>query len=117
MMVCRWTRCCSPRLQLRANQRRCVMSSCDSKVPVLGSIAATGVESAVRRCCATTSCVAVNEVQTLTGNEGSTMTIPVDLEAQILRYHHVEKWRAGTIARQLRVHRDTVIRVLMQAGL
>ena len=29
------------------------------------------------------------------------MTIPPDLEAQILRYHHVEKWRAGTIARQL----------------
>jgi len=28
------------------------------------------------------------------------MTIPPDLEAQILRYHHVEKWRAGTIARQ-----------------
>jgi transposase len=45
------------------------------------------------------------------------MTIPVDLEAQILRYHHVEKWRAGTIARQLRVHRDTVMRVLTQAGL
>ena len=48
----------------------------------------------------------------MTGNEGSTMTIPPDLEAQILRYHHVEKWRAGTIARQLRVHYDTVLRVL-----
>jgi transposase len=45
------------------------------------------------------------------------MTIPPDLEAQILRYHHVEKWRPGTIARQLRVHRDTVMRVLAQAGL
>ena len=29
------------------------------------------------------------------------MTIPPDLEAQILRYYHVEKWRVGTIARQL----------------
>lgn len=45
------------------------------------------------------------------------MTIPPDLEAHILRYHHVEKWRAGTIARQLHVHRDTVMRVLLQAGL
>lgn len=45
------------------------------------------------------------------------MTIPPDLEAQILRYHHVEKWRVGTIARQLHVHRDTVQRVLAQASL
>ena len=45
------------------------------------------------------------------------MTIPPDLEAQILRYHHVEKWRVGTIARQLRVHHETVVRVLSQAGL
>lgn len=45
------------------------------------------------------------------------MTIPPDLEAQILRYYHVEKWRVGTIARQLRVHPETVARVLAQAGL
>ena len=45
------------------------------------------------------------------------MTIPPDLEAQILRYHHVEKWRVGTIARQLHVHHGTVMRVLAQAGL
>ena len=45
------------------------------------------------------------------------MTIPPDIEAQILRYYHVEKWRVGTIAKQLRVHRDTVDRVLAQAGL
>jgi transposase len=50
-------------------------------------------------------------------NKGSTMTIPPDLEAQILRYHHVEKWRAGTIARHLHVHYDAVVRVLSQAGL
>jgi hypothetical protein len=37
-------------------------------------------------------------------------------EAQILRYH-VEKWRYGTIARQLHLHRGTVQRVLAQAGL
>jgi transposase len=45
------------------------------------------------------------------------MTIPPDLEAQILRYYHVEKWRAGTIATQLGVHRNTVLRVVGQAGL
>jgi transposase len=45
------------------------------------------------------------------------VTIPPNLEAQILRYYHVEKWHNGTIARQLRVHTDTVARVLAQAGL
>ena len=45
------------------------------------------------------------------------MTIPPDIEAQILRYYHAERWRVGTIAKQLRVHRDTVARVLAQAGL
>src|SRR5258708_32594387 len=45
------------------------------------------------------------------------MSIGVELEAQILRYYHVEKWRCGTIARQLHVHRGTVQRVLAQAGL
>jgi transposase len=45
------------------------------------------------------------------------VTISPELEAQILRYYHVERWRIGTIARQLRVHPDTVTRVLTQAGL
>jgi len=45
------------------------------------------------------------------------VTISPELEAQILRYHHVEKWRPGTIARQLHVHYGTVARVLAQAGL
>jgi transposase len=45
------------------------------------------------------------------------MTIRPELEAQILRYYHVEKWRIGTIARQLHVHHGTVTRVLAQAGL
>jgi transposase len=40
-----------------------------------------------------------------------------NIEAQILRYYHAEHWRIGTIAKQLRVHRDTVTRVLAQAGL
>jgi transposase len=45
------------------------------------------------------------------------MVIPADIEAQILRYYHVEKWTTGTIARQLHVHHNVVRRVLAQAGL
>ncbi|MCV2369075.1 IS21 family transposase [Roseateles oligotrophus] len=44
------------------------------------------------------------------------MTIAPDLAAQILRLHNAEKWRVGTIARQLHVHRDTVRRVLAASG-
>ncbi len=43
--------------------------------------------------------------------------IPRHLEAEILRLHTVEGWRIGTLCRQLRVHRDTVRRVLSQAGI
>ena len=45
------------------------------------------------------------------------MTIGPELEARILRFYYVEKWRINTIARQLRVHHSTVQRVLAQAGL
>jgi transposase len=45
------------------------------------------------------------------------MVTPPDIEAQILRYHHVEKWTIGTIAEQLHVHHSVVRRVLAQAGL
>ena len=42
------------------------------------------------------------------------MTISEELEANILRYYHVEKWRVGTIARQLKIHHSVVSRVLRQ---
>ena len=45
------------------------------------------------------------------------MVMPPDIEAQILRYYHAEKWTVGTIARQLHVHHSVVRRVLAQAGL
>ena len=45
------------------------------------------------------------------------MALTPELEAQILRYYHAEHWRVGTIAAQLHLHRDTVARVLAQAGL
>ena len=42
------------------------------------------------------------------------MTIPLELAARIERLYTVEHWRVGTIARQLHVHRDTVLRVLRE---
>ena len=44
------------------------------------------------------------------------MAINAELEANILRLHYVEKWRIGTIAKQLKVHHYVVKRVLNQAG-
>ena len=45
------------------------------------------------------------------------MVTPPDIEAQILRLYHAEKWTMGTIARQLHIHHSVVRRVLAQAGL
>jgi transposase len=45
------------------------------------------------------------------------MVTPTEIEAQILRYYHAEKWTIGTIATQLHVHHSVVQRVLAQAGL
>jgi transposase len=42
--------------------------------------------------------------------------ISADLEAHILRLHHAEKWKIGTIAAQLHVHHSVVKRVLYQSG-
>lgn len=43
--------------------------------------------------------------------------IPKETEAAIVRLFHAEKWKIGTIATQLGVHRDSVRRVLSQNGL
>jgi hypothetical protein len=45
------------------------------------------------------------------------MTISKEQQAQILRFHHAEKWRVGTIARQLGLHHARADRVVSQAGL
>ena len=45
------------------------------------------------------------------------MTISKETEALNLRYAHAEKWRVGTIVKQLSVHHSTVTRVLEQNGL
>lgn len=39
-----------------------------------------------------------------------------ELETEVLRLYHAEHWPIGTLARQLHIHRDTVRRVLGQAG-
>jgi transposase len=44
------------------------------------------------------------------------MTISEELKAHILRYHHVEQWRVGTISSQLGVHHTTIKRVLSETG-
>lgn len=44
------------------------------------------------------------------------MAISDELKAKILRYYHVEKWRIGTIVRQLNIHHTTIKRVLSNTG-
>ena len=44
------------------------------------------------------------------------MAIAKKTRAEILRLYHVEKWKIGTIVRQLGVHRYTVERALADAG-
>jgi transposase len=39
-----------------------------------------------------------------------------ELEAEILRLHHVEKWRPGTIANHLGIHHSVVARVVTEEG-
>jgi len=45
------------------------------------------------------------------------MTVTNDIEAKILRFYHVEKWRVGTISRELAIHHSVVERVLSQTGI
>jgi len=75
-----------------------------------------GATAAVRISFAKTFCAAAGFLEPLPGEE-LIMTISPEVEAQILRYYHAEKWTAGTIAAQLRVHHTAVARVLSQAGL
>jgi transposase len=42
--------------------------------------------------------------------------IPPEKEAEVLRLHHAEHWKIGTIATQLGLHHTTVRRVLAQQG-
>lgn len=44
------------------------------------------------------------------------MAISEDVRAKVLRYHHVEKWRVGTISHQLGIHHTTVKRILAETG-
>lgn len=44
------------------------------------------------------------------------MAISDELRSNILRYYHAEKWKVGTIARQLKVHHSVVSKLLKQTG-
>src|SRR5487761_2690706 len=46
-----------------------------------------------------------------TGRGQRAMVTPPDIEAQILRYYHAERWTTGTLAQQLHVHHSVVRRV------
>jgi transposase len=80
---------------------------------------AIGVGGAVRLSSARDFRAAAAAAETIGDTTGrdAAMVTPPDIEAQILRYHHVEKWTIGTIAEQLHVHHSVVRRVLAQAGL
>jgi transposase len=78
----------------------------------IGAAGAVAISSA-RDFCAAGPIVACSD----TNGRDATMVTSPDIEAQILRYYHAEKWTIGTISRQLRVHPDVVQRVLAQAGL
>lgn len=45
------------------------------------------------------------------------MTISKETEAEILRLFHAEKWKRGTIARQLHIHHGAIDRVLTRNGI
>jgi transposase len=80
---------------------------------------AIGAGGGVRTSSAKVFCVAAVTVEAGDDRTGwnAAMVTPPDIEAQILRYYHAEKWTMGTIARQLHVHYSVVDRVLAQAGL
>src|SRR5579863_6685739 len=81
---------------------------------------ATGAVAAACRSSGKGSCVAAGVIASVldtTGRGSHAMVTPREIEAQILRYYHAEKWTIGTIAGQLHVHHSVVRRVLAQAGL
>ncbi len=80
---------------------------------VTGAVAGSRIGSAMGSWAA----ASVVEAWRDTTGQDPNMVIAPDIEAQILRYHHAEKWTVGTIARQLHVHHSVVRRVLAQAGL
>jgi len=86
-----------------------------------GGLACTviGAGGAVRTSSVKGSCAAAAVVEACHDTIGrdTAMVTPPDIEARILRLYHAEKWRIGTIARQLHVHYSVVGRVLAQAGL
>src|ERR1019366_6013595 len=108
-MIC----CRSARRRSRATQRPRMSNPAHLSRTATGAVGAVPISSG-RDFCAAASVVPARRD---TSGRDATMVTPPDIEAQILRYYHAEKWTIGTISRQLRVHHDVVRRVLAQAGL
>src|SRR4051794_24134949 len=108
-MIC----CRSARRRSRATQRPRMSG------PGARPRTATGAVAGARRWSARGSCAAA--VPDVAGDDTSgwnpSMVTPAEIEAQILRYYHAEKWKVGTIAQQLQVHHSVVRRGLAPAGL
>lgn len=100
------------RRQSRATQQPRMSNPGDRFRTATGAAGAVPISSA-RDFCAAGLVVACSDA---TGRDATMVTSP-DIEAQILRYCHAEKWTIGTISRQLRAHTDVVQRALAQAGL
>jgi transposase len=58
-----------------------------------------------------------SSMASFTQTTGIIMAISKEQEAEILRYHFVERWGVHTIASQLKLHHSTVDRVIAQAGM
>jgi len=57
------------------------------------------------------------EIMSLRKMEGAKMSVSKETESEILRLLYVEKWKRGTIARQLNIHHEVVDRVLLRNGI
>lgn len=45
------------------------------------------------------------------------MTMRIDIQAEVMRLFHAERWKIGTIAAQLGLHHSAVRRVLQRNGI
>jgi transposase len=89
-----------------------------SKAHQLNPTSVISATALVALLCAWVFCaVASVALHVCPNQESPTMPVTPEQIAQIQRYYHVERWRTGTIARQLQIHHGTVERVLRQAGL
>src|SRR4051794_41800075 len=108
-MIC----CRSARRRSRATQRPRMSGPGGRRRTATGAVAGARCWSARGSCAAAVPDVAGDD----TSGWNPSMVTPAEIEAQILRYYHAEKWKVGTIAQQLQVHHSVVRRGRARAGL